>query len=109
MLQPCQSLLARLWQDDRGAILASEFVMLGTIAVAGTSVGLIALRNAVNDELVDYANSIRALDQSYSFNGVKGPGCYTAGSSFKNGPAHPIHLTHTPAPQPVPVSSNTQD
>jgi hypothetical protein len=48
-------LLQRLWQDDRGAILATEWVFMATILVIGVIPGMVALRNSMNAAMLKSA------------------------------------------------------
>src|SRR5262245_43781991 len=61
--------LSRLWADDCGALLVTEWVMLATILVIGLIPGLVALRNSNLSEMVDVSNATLSLDQSYEFTG----------------------------------------
>jgi hypothetical protein len=71
-----------LWADDRGAVLASELLFLYTMLVVGTVSGLTAMRQALVTEMVETANSVMALNQSYSFSGQSIAGvASTAGSA----------------------------
>ena len=79
-------LLREFWNDELGAILSAEMVSVGTVAVLGTTVGLGALRDSLNDELVDVAKAVRSLDQSYSIQGVSNGSAWTAGSSYVQRP-----------------------
>jgi hypothetical protein len=79
----CLSLLLR---DDRGFVLSSEMVLVGTLGVIGTTVGLKAASDSVDAELRDFARAIRSLDQSYCFEGTRGCSAWTAGSSFRQRP-----------------------
>jgi hypothetical protein len=79
----CLSLLLR---DDRGLVLSSEMVLVGTLGVIGATVGLKAAADSVDAELRDFARAIRSLDQSYCFEGTRGCGAWTAGSSFRQEP-----------------------
>ena len=74
-------MLRKLWSDDNGALLASEFVFMTSLLVVGTVSGLVAVRQALVSELTETANAIMALDQSYSFSGQSFAGASTAGSS----------------------------
>jgi hypothetical protein len=78
--------LNRFWNDDAGFIVSAELLFLYTIAVLGLLTGMVAIRNAVIHEMVDVADSIGALDQSFTFKGLSG--CAgnntTAGSAFDN-------------------------
>jgi len=55
-----RALLSKLWHDDSGMIISSEVVLVGTILVIGSLVGLTALSYAVNHELNDVANAVSA-------------------------------------------------
>jgi hypothetical protein len=69
-----------LWNDDGGALIATEWLFLVTITVIGLVTGLVAVRNAVVEELAEVGNAITSLDQSYSFDGLHGCGAFTAGT-----------------------------
>jgi len=75
-----------LWHDDRGAVLSAEMVLVGTLGVVGATVGLKAVADSVNGELIDVARALRSLDQSYAFRGIEGCGASTAGSAFQQEP-----------------------
>ena len=81
-----RTFLTRFWNDDAGFIVSAELLFLYTIAVLGLLTGMVAIRNAVIHEMVDVADSIGALDQSYTFVGLQGCGGNnkTAGSAFDN-------------------------
>jgi hypothetical protein len=68
------NVLVRLWRDDCGALLAVEWVVLATVMVLGLFPGLVAVRQGVLSELVDVANAVLGLDQSYGFTGQE-TGC----------------------------------
>ena len=63
-------LLKRLWRDDTG-IVALEYLVLGTVAGMGVTVGLAATSTAINTELVELGNAVLTLDQSYQFSGLQ--------------------------------------
>jgi hypothetical protein len=63
-------LLKKLWNDQGGFILSTEAMILWTICVLGLIVGLVAVRDAANTELVEVANTILSFDQSYSYAGL---------------------------------------
>jgi hypothetical protein len=71
--------LVALWKDEGGFVISSELLLIVTIAVIGLLVGLVAVRDAVVQELVDVAAAIGALDQSYQYNGVTNT-CSSAGT-----------------------------
>jgi len=62
-------MMLKLWKDDCGALIATEWVFVATILVLGAITGLVAVRNAVNQELAALANAVLALNTSYSFSG----------------------------------------
>jgi Flp pilus assembly pilin Flp len=72
--------LSQLWQDDRGAVLATEYLFLVTILIIGLVVGLTGLRTAINAELTELGNAILALSQGFTVNGTSGLGGGTDGS-----------------------------
>jgi hypothetical protein len=74
-------MLRKLWSDDCGALLASEFMFMFAMLTVGTVTGLVAVRQAMISELVETANAIMALNQSYSFSGQSFAEAWTAGSS----------------------------
>jgi Flp pilus assembly pilin Flp len=75
-------MMRKLWKDDCGALIATEWVFVATILVLGIITGLVAVRQAVIDELNDFADAVLALNQSYSFCGQSGCCASTAGSAF---------------------------
>ena len=77
-----RQLMLRMWQDDSGALIATEWVFVATILIIGLVVGLKAVQSAVEGELLDLANAISSLNQSYSFGGSSGCCASAAGSSF---------------------------
>src|SRR3974390_2700051 len=81
-----KKIIAKLWNDEGGALISVEWVFVATILVLGVTVGLVAVRNAVNSELAEAANAFSALNQSYSFCGPRSScGCsYPAGSAAQD-------------------------
>jgi Flp pilus assembly pilin Flp len=61
-----QRTLLKLWNDDDG-IVALEYLLLATVVGLGLVVGMSALSEALNVELVELGNAILALDQSYTY------------------------------------------
>ncbi len=74
-------LMQKLWSDDHGALIATEWVFVATILILGIITGLIAVRQAVISELTEFANAVMALSQSYSFAGQSNCLSSTAGSA----------------------------
>ena len=60
-----RQLLKKLIEDQNGMIISSEIVLVGTILVLGSIVGLASLSSAVTHELNDVA---QACDQTYNNN-----------------------------------------
>jgi Flp pilus assembly pilin Flp len=79
------SILRKLWNDQAGAIVTSELVLIGTILVLGMVVGLTTLRDAVTTEIGDLANAIGSVNQSYSYGGIQGHHATVVGSSWLDG------------------------
>jgi hypothetical protein len=64
--------LQKLWNDDAGAVIATELLFIITILVIGLIVGFVGLRNAIVTEYTELGNAILALSQGYSFGGLSG-------------------------------------
>jgi Flp pilus assembly pilin Flp len=64
-------MIRNLLNDENGAIISAELVLVLTILVIGVIVGLSEVAVAVNTELNDISNAIGRLDQSYFFTGFK--------------------------------------
>lgn len=62
-------LVGRLWQDDQGALIATEWVFVATILVIGSITGLVAVRQAILEELEDLAEAISHLSTFWRFDG----------------------------------------
>src|SRR5215470_2862008 len=77
-----RKLLLEFWKDDAGALIATGWVLVATILVLGSITGLVAVRQAVISELVEFANAVMSLNQSYSFSGQSNCESSTAGSQY---------------------------
>jgi hypothetical protein len=75
-------MLKNLWNDEVGALLSAEFILLATILVIGAIVGLKAVQEAVVTELADVGGAIGKINQGYSYLGSTGHASATAGSVF---------------------------
>ena len=73
--------MLKLWNDDCGALIATEWVFVVTILILGIITGLVAVRQAVISELTETAQAILALNQSFSFSGQSNCESFTGGSS----------------------------
>jgi len=78
-----RQLMSKLWHDDAGALIATEWVFVATILVLGAITGLVAVRQAIIVELVDFANAVMSLNQTYSYTGQSNCESSTAGSSYE--------------------------
>jgi len=76
-------LVKKLLQDETGIVLSAEVVMIGTLGVLGTVVGLNAVSTAVDQELREFAGAIRSLDQSYGYVGHQSCRAWSAGSYYR--------------------------
>jgi hypothetical protein len=75
-----RQLMDRLWIDDSGALIATEWVFVATILILGSITGLVAVRQAVMGEVYDGVNALISPNLSYSFSGQSNCESSTAGS-----------------------------
>jgi len=75
-------MLKRLWNEEVGAIVSAEIMLVASILVIGVIVGLKSVRDSVVTELADVAQAISNVNQSYSYSGTSGHHAYTAGGAF---------------------------
>ena len=61
-----RALLARLWADDRGAVISVEMILVIGILLFGMIPGLVALRNSVNAFLGGLANIFASLTPTFT-------------------------------------------
>lgn len=61
--------MRKFWNDQNGAVISAELVLVLTVSVLAVIVGLSEVSVAVNTELNDISNAIGALNQSYYFTG----------------------------------------
>lgn len=85
-------MLRTLFNDESGAIISAELVLVLTIGVLSMIVGLNELASAGVSELSDVSNAIGHIDQSYSFTSYRSlkddrtDKSRLAGSAFKDEP-----------------------
>jgi len=77
--------MMRLWNEETGAVVSAELVLVMTILVIGVIVGLKSVRDSVVTELADVAQAIANVSQSYSFSATSGHHAYTGGGLFTDG------------------------
>src|SRR5262245_34466589 len=74
--------MLKLWNDDCGSgVLTLEWLFIIAIMVIGLITGFVAVRQALLSELIETAQAILALNQSFSFSGQSNCESSTAGSS----------------------------
>lgn len=56
-----RQLMTRLWQDDEGAVISVELILVLAILVFGIIPGLVALRNSIVAELTKIGNAITSI------------------------------------------------
>jgi len=79
-------MMKKLWNDEVGAVVSAELVLVLTILVIGMITGLASLRDAVVTELADVGGAIGSVNQSYSYGNVTAHSSVTAGSRFEDAP-----------------------
>lgn len=80
-----RKLFEKLLQDETGAIVTAELVIIATVVVLASVVGWNAVAGAMVGELVDIASAFGSLDQSYNYNGISHRGHATcSGSGFND-------------------------
>jgi hypothetical protein len=77
-------MMRQLWNDDAGAVVSAELVLVLTILVIGMIVGLAAVRDAVVTELADVAQAIANIDQTYGYPAIAGHHSSTGGGIFRD-------------------------
>ena len=79
-----QTIALRLWNDQDGAIVSAEIMLVTTILVLGTIVGLKSVRDSIVSELADVAGAISSTSQSFCYSGVCGHAGSTDGAHFQD-------------------------
>jgi Flp pilus assembly pilin Flp len=77
-------MLKNFWNDEAGAIISAELVLVLTIAVLAMVTGLTSLRDAVVTELADVGAAFASVDQSYSYGGISAHCAVVSGSSYND-------------------------
>lgn len=67
------NLLAQLWHDDFGAILATEYTLVSGVVVAGVVPGLVAVRDSVNASMTQTAGMVQAFAPQFTYSGFRTP------------------------------------
>ncbi len=64
-----RELLFRFWNDDSGAVVSVEILLIICILIFGLIPGLVALRNSMNATLTTVGNLLITLIPSFTFSG----------------------------------------
>jgi hypothetical protein len=86
MGQALRNMFVQLWADDCG-LVATEYLMVGTMLTAGLAGGLAAMRDAVTAEMQQYSNSVHAVTQAYRVQALQSLPHAQASHSFVGGGA----------------------
>ena len=78
------SLLKKLWKDEDGALIATEYLLLGSVVTVGSVTGLASVRDSVNAEYQDYGNQIHEVRQAYAVPAKKGAAGSAGGATVAN-------------------------
>ena len=78
-------MLKRLWNDESGAVLSAELVLLMTIVGIAMVVGLAAVRDAVVNELNDVGEALAQISQTYTFDDITDQGGLNGGDGSVQG------------------------
>jgi hypothetical protein len=101
-----RQLLRRLWADDLGGLIATEWVFAATILVLGVVPGMKAVQSMIDSKLGHVAEGVGSINQSFYLGGSSGTSARSAGSQFANtsafhpllGQTHPGSLAATGCP-----------
>ncbi len=58
-------LLERLWRDEAGFVVTTEWILCSVLLVTGMIVGMVSLRDQIAQEFGDLSAALESLDQSY--------------------------------------------
>ena len=61
--------MRKLWNDECGAVMAAELILILTVVGLGVLIGMKVVQVAIVSELHDVANAISNIDQSFSVAG----------------------------------------
>jgi hypothetical protein len=85
-MEDCMPVFFNLWRDETAVVVSSELVVISTLLIAGLTVSVSTLRDALVTELADISAAIGSLNQSFSFGGLAGHHGAGLGSSWLDGP-----------------------
>jgi Flp pilus assembly pilin Flp len=64
-------MVRKLWSDDTGAVLSTEYVLLSGVLVTGVVPGLVAARNSINASYANMGNRLTAAIPEVEYNGYQ--------------------------------------
>ncbi len=64
-----RDLLTQFWNDDSGAVVSVEILLIVSILMFGLIPGLVAMRNSLNAALTSLGNLVMTLIPSFTFSG----------------------------------------
>lgn len=67
-----QASIRTLWNEEHGAVVSAEIMLVGTLLVIGVIVGLKSVRDSVVTELADTAQAFSMANQSFFFGNAWG-------------------------------------
>lgn len=79
-----KQIINRFWNENDGAIVSAEIMLVATILVLGVIVGLKSVRDSVVTELADVAQAVSNIDQSFCYSGVSGHSANSGGGHFSD-------------------------
>ncbi len=88
--------MTALWEDDDGALIATEYMFIAVISVIGLVVGLTYIRDATTAKLSELSQAVLFLDVGYQFPAIQGAyaGLSTRPFARANG-SYVINTPHT--------------
>lgn len=99
------NVFSRLWDDDQGAIISVELILVIGILIFGIIPGLVALRNSVIAALTTIGNVVGTIVPSFTFSGflIGGQGGGPIIAAVQGYQADPATGNHLTASQLVPI------
>jgi hypothetical protein len=80
-----KNLLKSFVCGEEGFLMSTEGVLIGTVAVVGMLVGLVAVRDSIILELQDFGSAVGAMNQDYIYAGVTdAQGSTVEGSAYND-------------------------
>lgn len=83
-------MFSKFWNEETGAVVSIELVLIITVAVISLIVGLSEVAVSVNTELNDISNAIGHLNQTYAYSGFAATShyktkSYVGGAAYNDG------------------------